>query len=229
MKLLCRYLDNYEGEISIDNRNLSTYNLLDIRNKITYLSQDEVLYTDTIYNNIVLEKDISYEKYLEIIKITGVNEIINRSMIKDNMMLDNNGSNLSGGEIQRILLARSLVKNSDIYIFDESFSALDIKNERKIIKDVFEYLKNKTVIVISHRFNNRDSEEEQARNRTEKSFFVPKDEIISNDYDLSINKYKKTEYVAVEYPPTSEIMAKLKALQEEISMELAELEGLLGE
>lgn len=156
MKLICGYLENYKGEILIDNRNLSTYNLLDIRNKITYLSQDEVIYTDTIYNNIILEKDISYEKYLEIIKITGVDEIINRSMLKDNMMLDNNGSNLSGGEIQRILIARSLVKNSDIYIFDESFSAIDIKNERKLLKDIFEYLKNKTIIVISHRFNNRD-------------------------------------------------------------------------
>lgn len=156
MKLISRYITNYKGDILIDNRNLFDYNLLDIRNKITYLSQDEVLYTDTIYNNIVLKQDIKYSKYLEIIKLTGVFEIIKKSMLKDDMLIDNNGSNLSGGERQRILLARALVKNSDIYIFDESFSALDIKNERKVLKNVLEHLKNKTVIVISHRFNNRD-------------------------------------------------------------------------
>ena len=72
------------------------------------------------------------------------------------MLIENDGSNLSGGERQRILLARALVKQSDIYIFDESLSAIDIKNERYILKDLFNYLKNKTVIVISHRFNNRD-------------------------------------------------------------------------
>ena len=156
MKLLVKYLTNYEGDILIDNRELSYYNLFDIRKKITYLSQDEYLYTDTIYNNIVLNNKIAYQEYLNILKLTGVDKIIKRSILKDSMLIENNGSNLSGGERQRILLARALVKQSDIYIFDESLSAIDIKNERYILKDLFNYLKNKTVIVISHRFNNRD-------------------------------------------------------------------------
>ena len=156
MKLICKYFQDYEGDILIDNRDLNTYNLLDIREKITYMSQDEIIYTDTLYNNIVLKNNISYEKYLEIIKLTGVDKIINRSILKDEMLLDNNGSFLSGEEKQRILLARCLAKNSDIYIFDEATSAIDIKNERKLLKNIFDYLKNKTVIVISHRFNNRD-------------------------------------------------------------------------
>ncbi len=156
MKLIVRYIESQKGYILLDNRALSDYNLLDIRNKITYLSQDETLYTDTVYNNIVLKNNISYEKYLEIIKLTGVSKIIDRSILKSDMMLDNNASNLSGGEKQRILLARTLAKNSNIYIFDESFSAIDIKEERILLKEIFSYLKNKTVIVISHRFNNRD-------------------------------------------------------------------------
>ena len=73
----------------------------------------------------------------------------------------------------------------------------------------------------------RDLEGEKSRDRTEQSFFVPKDEIISNDYDLSINKYKQTEYKPVEYPPTSEIMANIKALEAEIGKELTELEEML--
>ncbi|MBO6061726.1 MAG: SAM-dependent DNA methyltransferase [Clostridia bacterium] len=68
---------------------------------------------------------------------------------------------------------------------------------------------------------------ESERNRTEKSFFVPKKEIVDNDYDLSINKYKETEYKPVEYPPTSEIMAQLRALEAEIKTTMDELEGML--
>ena len=75
------------------------------------------------------------------------------------------------------------------------------------------------------RFRNLDGEAD--RKRTEKSFFVPKDEIVGNDYDLSINKYKQTEYKPVEYPPTSEIMAELRKIENEIQMAMEELEGML--
>lgn len=76
------------------------------------------------------------------------------------------------------------------------------------------------------RFKNLDGEKD--RERTEKSFFVPKDEIVSNDYDLSINKYKKTEYVPVEYPSTQEIMVNLRELEMEIGSAMDELERMLG-
>lgn len=75
------------------------------------------------------------------------------------------------------------------------------------------------------RFKNREAEKD--RERTEQSFFVPKEEIVNNDYDLSINKYKKVEYVPVEYPPTSKIMAKLRELEREISSSMDELEEML--
>ena len=78
---------------------------------------------------------------------------------------------------------------------------------------------------IIERFHHLDQEEE--RERTEQSFFVPKDEIVDNGYDLSINKYKKTEYVPVEYPPTSEILDKLDKLEAEITAGLKELRGML--
>ena len=78
---------------------------------------------------------------------------------------------------------------------------------------------------IIERFHHLEKEED--RERTEQSFFVPKQEIVDNGYDLSINKYKKTEYVAVEYPPTSEILDKLDKLEEEIAAGLKELRGML--
>lgn len=74
-----------------------------------------------------------------------------------------------------------------------------------------------------------DRERERERKRTDQSFLVPKQEIVDNGYDLSINKYKETEYVPVEYPPTSEIMAELNRLELEIQRELKELEGMLNE
>lgn len=80
---------------------------------------------------------------------------------------------------------------------------------------------------IIERFKNLENEEE--RKRTEKSFLVPMQEIVDNDYDLSINKYKETEYIPVEYPPTSEIMANIKELESSIQKELAELEKMLSE
>ena len=73
----------------------------------------------------------------------------------------------------------------------------------------------------------RNLEAEQERKRTEQSFFVPKDEIANNGYDLSINKYKQTEYVPVQYPPTGEILDELDRLQAEITTGLAELRGML--
>lgn len=78
---------------------------------------------------------------------------------------------------------------------------------------------------IIQRFNDLDGEIDRAR--TEQSFFVPKEEIVANDYDLSINKYKKTEYTAIEYPPTSEIIENIKALENQIQAEMIKLEELL--
>ena len=100
---------------------------------------------------------------------------------------------------------------SDGYSLDDKRSPLD----KSDIPDIIE------------RFHNLDKETD--RDRTEQSFFVPVQEIIDNDYDLSINKYKKTEYVTVEYPPTSEILAEIERLNEEIAKETSELRKLLGE
>jgi type I restriction enzyme M protein len=74
----------------------------------------------------------------------------------------------------------------------------------------------------------RHPEGEENRERTDQSFFVSKDEIVSNNYDLSINKYKKIEYVAVEYPPTKDILAEIEVINKQVEAETAELRKLLG-
>ena len=83
-----------------------------------------------------------------------VNEVVSDKPMGYNMVLEENGSNLSGGERQRIILARAFLKESSIYILDESFSEIDIKSERKILKNLFKNYSDKTIIVITHRLDN---------------------------------------------------------------------------
>lgn len=101
----------------------------------------------------------------------------------------------------------------------------DMKSDGFSLDDKRSPIDNSDIPDIIERFHSLDKED--ARERTEQSFFVPVDEIKDNDYDLSINKYKKTEYIPVEYPPTSEIMAEIKELNQQIEAELKELGKLL--
>lgn len=152
VKILMRYLDVDFGKVKINNIDINHYHLDILRNKITYVSQQEFLFTDTLYNNITLHKDYTDEKISEVLKLMLVDEFIDNS----NKIVEENGFNFSGGERQRIILARTLLKESDIYIFDEALSQIDIDRERKILKNMFKYLKNKIIIVISHRYGNKD-------------------------------------------------------------------------
>ena len=106
----------------------------------------------------------------------------------------------------------------NVWFYDMTADGFSLDDKRSPVAD------NDIPDIIA-RFRNLDAEKD--RQRTEKSFFVPKAEIVDNGYDLSINKYKKTEYKSVEYPPTSEIMAQLRKLEQEIGAAMDELEGML--
>ena len=106
----------------------------------------------------------------------------------------------------------------NVWFYDMTADGLSLDDKRSPVAD------NDIPDIIA-RFRNLEAEKD--RQRTEKSFFVPKAEIVDNGYDLSINKYKKTEYKPVEYPPTSEIMAQLRKLEQEIGAAMDELEGML--
>ncbi len=156
MKFLIRYIDTPFGNISIKGIDINHYHLDLIRNKINYISQSEYLFTDSILENITLGRVVEEGDIKKVCKIAKVDEIINKSDLGIKSMIEENGFNLSGGERQRIILARSLLKKSDIYIFDEALSAIDSKKELEILKDVFKYLKGKTIIFISHNKKNKD-------------------------------------------------------------------------
>lgn len=151
VKLLMRYIEMPFGYISINNIDINHYHLDILRNNITYVSQQEYLFNDTLYNNITLGREIDKNEIDKVVKMLYLNEVGSL-----NRMVEENGFNFSGGERQRIILARSVLKKSSIYIFDEALSQIDVVKERDILINIFKYLKDKTIIVISHRFDNKD-------------------------------------------------------------------------
>ena len=151
VKLLMRYIEMPFGYISINNIDINHYHLDILRNNITYVSQQEYLFNDTLYNNITLGREIDKNEIEKVVKMLYLNEVGSL-----NRMVEENGFNFSGGERQRIILARSVLKKSSIYIFDEALSQIDVVKERDILINIFKYLKDKTIIVISHRFDNKD-------------------------------------------------------------------------
>ena len=157
VKLLIKYLDNnYQGEIKVGGYDLKKLDLFSLRNNICYISQNEYLYTDSVYENITLGKKIKYNNFLEVADNLFINEIIKNSSLGYNYLLENNGENISGGERKRIIIARSVFQRANIYIYDESFSEIDVEKERIILNYLFKIFPNKTFIIISHRFSNED-------------------------------------------------------------------------
>lgn len=156
IRLLARYLDPPNKSIFIDGKDIVDYSLLELRNHLSIISQEEILFADSIYQNIVLDRDISYDEFLKIAKICKVDFIKEKSSLGYYFLIEENGFNLSGGERQRILLARALSKKADIYLLDESFSQIDIKTERQILKEIFQNYSDKTFLVVSHRLSNQD-------------------------------------------------------------------------
>ena len=155
LKMLLRYIDVDFNHIKISNIDINHYHLENIRSNITYVTNNEYLFNDTLKNNILLYREIDEEEFQHICSICLVDDIIKNNMTGYDSMIEENGFNFSNGERQRIILARSILRNSNIYIFDEALGGIDITKEKKVLENMFTYLKDKTVIVISHRFNNK--------------------------------------------------------------------------
>lgn len=156
LKILYKYYKINRDMIYIGNYDLNDYTIGDIRKNMTYVSQNELLYTDTIKNNIVLDRKINDEDFIEVCNLTYVSEIVKDKSLSYDYQLEEYGANLSGGQRQRIILARSLLKESNFLLIDEGLNEIDINLERKILKNIFHKYSNKTIIIISHRLDNMD-------------------------------------------------------------------------
>ena len=155
LKLLMGYYPVKRGMISIGGNDINDYRLSSLRKNVTYVSQHEILFNDTLINNLKLCTNDN-DKILTMTKLLEFNEILDNDLGL-NMMIEENGFNLSGGQRQRIVLARALLKKqAQIILIDEGLSQVDVSLERKILMNIFNKFKNKTFIIISHRMENLD-------------------------------------------------------------------------
>lgn len=122
---------------------------------IIYISQNEILFTDTIYNNILIanKNKEDLDKVIDICELKGV---IESRKLKGNSLIEENGYNLSGGEKQRIILARSIIKKPKLLLIDEGLSEVNIDLERKILKNIMNSYKDMIIVFVSHRKENID-------------------------------------------------------------------------
>lgn len=154
LELIGRLYDIDEGEILIDGRNVQELNLESLRKSIGYVPQDAFLFSDTIKNNINFGKTEADEK--EIIQ-AAKNASVHKNIIGFSKgydtVLGERGITLSGGQKQRVSIARAIIHDPQILLFDDCLSAVDTETEEEILNNLFEITKNKTTIIVSHRIS----------------------------------------------------------------------------
>lgn len=152
LSLISRLYDVTDGAIKIDNKEISSLNLFDLRNSIGIVPQDAFLFSDSIKNNIKFGKENATDKEVE--------SAAKSAVVHDNIMgfnkqyetiLGERGITLSGGQKQRVSIARAIIKNPPILLFDDCLSAVDTETEETILNNLFEICKDKTTIIVSHR------------------------------------------------------------------------------
>ena len=154
MNLIPRFYDAQSGDILIDNQSIYQTTIDSIRKEISMVSQETTLFDDTIKNNIKYAKEnATDEEVYEVAKLSFCEEFIRNLPNKFDTLIGENGVRLSGGEKQRLSIARAMMKKSSIILLDEATSSLDTETESKIQEALKILTKNKTTIVIAHRLS----------------------------------------------------------------------------
>ncbi len=159
--LLPRFYDVIEGEIHIDGNSVQDLKIKELRNLMGIVSQESILFNDTIYDNIAFGMEsATEEQIIEAAKVANAHEFILQTENGYQTNIGDRGSKLSGGQRQRISIARAVLKNPPILILDEATSALDTESEKLVQDALFKLMKNRTSIVIAHRLSTvRDANE----------------------------------------------------------------------
>lgn len=154
LQLLLRFYDVDSGLITINDRDIKSVSLADLRKNFGYISQDCFIFSGTIFENIAyFDNSINKESVEKIIEDNPALNFINNLPNKIDSFVGEKGIKLSGGERQRIAIARAILKNSPILLLDEATSALDNQNEKSINNAILNFAKNKTVITIAHKLS----------------------------------------------------------------------------
>ena len=142
------------GKVLIDNQNIKDVSLSSLRKNIALVSQDVILFDDTVENNVRYAKlNATKDEITKACKLAAADEFIKNLPLKYNTLIGENGVRLSGGEKQRLSIARAILKNSPIVLLDEATSSLDSESEAKVQNGIFNLTQNKTTLVIAHRFS----------------------------------------------------------------------------
>lgn len=152
VNLITRLYDVYEGIIQIDNTPIKEVNLIDLRKAIGFVPQDPFLFSDSISNNIKFgQEQATKHEIISAAKKAVVHENIERFKDKYDTILGERGVTLSGGQKQRVSIARAIIKNPKILVFDDCLSAVDTETEERILANLESVSKDKTTFIISHR------------------------------------------------------------------------------
>ena len=154
LNLIPRFYNANSGDIKIDNQSIYKSTVYSLRKKISLVSQDTTLFDDTIFNNIAYANlDASIKEVKEAARYSFADEFIEKLPKKYDTLIGENGVRLSGGEKQRLSIARAILKKSPIILLDEATSSLDAETESKIQKAIGFLTKGRTTIVIAHRLS----------------------------------------------------------------------------
>ena len=155
INLIPRFYDVTEGEVLVDGRNVKEYTGEALHNKIGYVPQRAVIFDGSVKFNVGYgdngKAEISEKKIREAIKIAQAKEFVEKLDLRYDTHISQGGTNLSGGQKQRLAIARAIARNPEIYIFDDSFSALDYKTDAALRKELRDYAKNATIMVVAQR------------------------------------------------------------------------------
>ncbi len=154
VKLLFRLYDVVGGKITIDGKDIREVNQESLRGELSIVPQECVLFDDTIYNNIAFSNPkASRKEILTAIRFAQLDEIIEKFPYKENTIVGERGVRLSGGEKQRVSIARAVLANKKVLVLDEATSSLDSETEYEIQKSLAKLLENRTAIIIAHRLS----------------------------------------------------------------------------
>lgn len=152
--LLARFYDVSEGEILIDGQNIKNLKLTDYRQLLGMVTQESVLFNDSVYNNILMgNPDATEEQVIAAAKVANAHEFISQLQDGYHTNIGDDGNKLSGGQKQRVSIARAVLKNPPIMILDEATSALDTESERYVQDALEKMMENRTSLIIAHRLS----------------------------------------------------------------------------
>lgn len=154
LKIILKLYNPTQGSVKIGNNLLSLINTKKWRERCGIVMQDSYIFNDTIKNNIVLFSDyFDEQKFEKAIEIANLKKMFESTPLAEETKIGIDGLNVSSGERQRILIARAIYKNPDLFILDEATNNLDAENEHEVLTNLFKFLKGKTVIIVAHRLS----------------------------------------------------------------------------